>query len=229
MHQGLDAQAASLTENNTALLQLIAQLEQLGAGNAAFAAGAAAPAAVPGALRGSAAAPDPGTAAHASAQAERSGACRQMQRGHQEMLYRRSWVSTAGPALHMPHTCNVAPWHNICSTGNSVGRPVRTCSSALACSAAHRRTQAGCWEHACRRRQGVRGCCVGRPWQTSGGIPAGCRECKQAPESVMCSALLDLSAWGSSTRCQRLLLHLGCSSVRAIRLCRRGGWPLQDT
>ena len=111
------------------------------------------------------------------------------------MLYRRSWVSTAGPALHVTLCCNVAPWHDIRSTSNSVGRPVRTCSSALACSAAHRRAQAGCWEHARRRRQGVRGCCVGCPWQTSGGIPVGCRECKQAPESVMCSALLDLSAW----------------------------------
>ena len=36
VHQGLDAQAASLTENNTALLELIAQLEQLGAGDAAL-------------------------------------------------------------------------------------------------------------------------------------------------------------------------------------------------
>ena len=36
VHQGLDTQAASLTENNTALLELIAQLEQLGAGDAAL-------------------------------------------------------------------------------------------------------------------------------------------------------------------------------------------------
>ena len=189
VHQGLDAQAASLTANNTALLELIAQLEQLGTGDAVLQLGRQPPrqcqapcvdlrqhpilhssacVCAAGALGGMQAAAE--RAAGDAAQAIVGEHCR----ASSVRDTRLQVVSIAQHTAMQGAPCGLAaaPW------------------PALLCMGVRRM---GAWENACRRRHGVRGCCVESRWLNSWSLPTVCYESKALPGVSSCTCILSLA------------------------------------